>query len=257
MKVEKPYSKPLVSLITGTYNSSKFIGDCVTSIDNQTYDNIQHIIIDGNSKDNTVSIIESMPNRVSKIVSEKDDGIYDAMNKGLKLAEGEILGILNSDDFYNSNEVIESVVKAFEDPSVDCVYGDLVYVEQLNTDKVVRNWVTGPYQENAFVKGWHPAHPSFFVRNSVYKKYGYFNLKFGLAADFEIMLRILEKNKLKGTYLPVPMVRMRLGGASNKSLKNMLQGNKECIAAFKANNLAVSRLYPFYRLIPKLKQYLK
>ena len=152
MNTEKQDIKPLVSIVTGTYNSSRFISDCVKSIDNQTYKNIEHIIIDGNSKDNTVSIIEDMPNRVSKIISEKDDGIYDAMNKGLKLADGEIVGILNSDDFYNSNEVIQSVVKAFEDPSIDCVYGDLVYVEQLNTDKVVRNWITGPYKENAFKK---------------------------------------------------------------------------------------------------------
>ncbi|MDF4204141.1 glycosyltransferase family 2 protein [Maribacter sp. SA7] len=257
MNTEKQDIKPLVSIVTGTYNSSKFIGDCVKSINDQTYKNIEHIIIDGNSKDNTVSIIEHMPNRVSKLISEKDDGIYDAMNKGLKLADGEILGILNSDDFYNSEEVIQNVVEAFEDPNIDCVYGDLVYVEQLNTDKVVRNWITGPYKENAFRKGWHPAHPSFFVRNSVYKKLGYFNLNFGLAADFELMLRFLEGNKIKGKYIPSPMVRMRLGGATNKSLKNILQGNKECVEAFKANDLKVSAAYPVYRLLPKLKQFLK
>ena len=228
MSVKQPKSKPLVSIITGTYNSSKFVSDCVKSIYNQDYDNI-----------------------------EEDDGIYDAMNKGLSLANGEIVGILNSDDFYNSNDIINKVVQAFEDPSIDCVYGDLLYVEQMNTSKVVRKWTTGSYKSNAFTKGWHPAHPSFFVRNSVYKKHGYFEIKFGLAADFEIMLRILEKHMLKGKYLPIPMVRMRLGGASNKSLKNMLQGNKECIAAFKANDINVSKLYPFYRLIPKLKQYLK
>ena len=252
MSTQQTTPKPLVSIVTGTYNSSKFISDCVKSIHNQTFENIEHIIVDGNSNDNTVSIIENMPNRVSKLVSEKDNGIYDAMNKGLKMAKGEIVGILNSDDFYNSNEIIKKVVHIFEDPSIACVYGDLVYVDQMNTDKVVRNWVTGPYTENAFLKGWHPAHPSFFVRNSVYKKFGYFDLNFGLAADFEIMLRFLEKNKLKGSYLPLPMVRMRLGGASNKNIKNILQGNKECIAAFKSNNIKVSKFYPFYRLIPKL-----
>lgn len=257
MSAQQTTPKPLVSIVTGTYNSSKFISDCVKSIHNQTFENIEHIIIDGNSNDNTVSIIENMPNRVSKLVSEKDEGIYDAMNKGLKMADGEIVGILNSDDFYNSNEVIQMVVKAFEDPLIDCVYGDLVYVDQLNTDKVVRNWVTGPYTKKAFTKGWHPAHPSFFVRNSVYKKLGYFNLNFGLAADFELMLRFLEGNKIKGVYIPSPMVRMRLGGATNKSLKNILQGNKECVEAFKANDLKVSVAYPLYRLLPKLKQFLK
>ena len=198
-----------------------------------------------------------MPNRVTKLISEKDEGIYDAMNKGLQMAEGEIVGILNSDDFYNSNEVISMVADTFKDLTIDCVFGDLVYVDQINTDKVVRNWVTGPYSENAFTKGWHPAHPSFFVRNSVYKKYGYFDLKFGLAADFELMLRFLEKNKLKGKYIPLPMVRMRLGGATNKSIKNILQGNKECVEAFKANDLKVSAFYPLYRLLPKLKQFFK
>ena len=257
MNIQQPTSKPLVSIITGTYNSSKFISDCVRSIYEQEYDNIEHIIIDGNSKDSTVDIIKNMPNKVSRLISEKDDGIYDAMNKGLRLAEGDIVGILNSDDFYNSNKIIKEVVNAFEDPAINCVYGDLVYVDQLNTKKVVRKWVTGSYTEKAFTKGWHPAHPSFFVRNSVYKKFGYFNLKFGLAADFEIMLRFLEKNKLKGKYLPLPMVRMRLGGATNKSIKNILQGNKECISAFKANGIKVSKFYPLYRLIPKLKQYLK
>lgn len=248
---------PLVSIVTGTYNSAAFIEDCVNSINSQNYTNIEHIIIDGNSKDATVALIKSTPNRVSTLISEKDDGIYDAMNKGLKLAKGEIVGILNSDDFYNSNEVLNRVVDAFKNPEIDCVYGDLVYVDQQNTDRVVRKWVTGPYREKAFKKGWHPAHPSFFVRNSVYKKWGYFDLKFGLAADFELMLRFLEKNKIKSTYLPFPMVRMRLGGATNKSIANILKGNRECIAAFKTNGLEVSPAYPLFRLLPKLKQYLK
>lgn len=247
---------PLVSIITGTYNSALFIADCVKSVHQQQYRPIEHIIIDGDSIDATTSIIKQMPNSVTTLVSEKDEGIYDAMNKGLKLAQGEIVGILNSDDFYTSDEVVQQVVRAFEDPSIDCVYGDLVYVDQLNTGKVVRNWVTGPYKKHAFLKGWHPAHPAFFVRNSVYKKFGYFDLRFTLAADFELMLRFLEKNKVKSVYLPFPMVRMRLGGATNKSISNILKGNKECMKAFKVNGLKVSSGYPFYRLLPKLKQYL-
>lgn len=249
-------SQPLVTIVTGTYNSAEFIADCIRSVQQQNYPSIEHVIIDGNSKDETTSIITRMPNRVTTLISEKDEGIYDAMNKGLKLAEGEIVGILNSDDFYNTNEVVQNVVKAFEDPSIDCVYGDLVYVDQLNTSNVVRNWVTGPYKQNAFIKGWHPAHPSFFVRNAVYKKFGYFDLDFELAADFELMLRFLEKNKIKSVYLPFPMVRMRLGGATNKNINNILKGNKECIKAFKVNGIKVSSAYPLYRLLPKLKQYL-
>lgn len=255
VKDSKQIQGPLVSIITGTYNSSKFVSDCVQSVNDQDYGNIEHIIIDGASKDDTVNIIKNTPNRVTTLVSEKDAGIYDAMNKGLKLGKGDILGILNSDDFYNSNEVIGKVAKAFEDPSIDCVYGDLLYVEQDDTEKVVRKWITGNYTTNGFRKGWHPAHPSFFVRKSVYDNYGYFNLNFGLAADFELMLRFLEKHKIKGAYLPFPMVRMRLGGATNKSIANILKGNQECIQAFKSNDLKVSPLYPIIRLVPKLKQF--
>jgi glycosyltransferase involved in cell wall biosynthesis len=246
---------PKVSIITGTYNSAKFVSDCVQSVHIQDYKNIEHVIIDGASNDDTVNLIKNSPKRIGKFVSEKDDGIYDAMNKGLQLAKGEILGILNSDDFYNSPDVLSKVVKAFEDPNIDCVYGDMLYVDQDNTNKVVRTWITGNYSKNGFRKGWHPAHPSFFVRKSVYEKYGYFNLKFGLAADFELMLRLMEKHKIKGAYLPFPMVRMRLGGATNKSLKNILQGNQECIAAFKNNDLKAPVFYPLIRLLPKLKQY--
>ncbi len=244
-----------VSIVTGTYNSEEFVGDCIASVNNQTYGNIEHIIIDGASKDTTVSKIKDAASRVTQLISEKDNGIYDAMNKGLKLATGEVIGILNSDDFYNSKNIIQKVVDQFMDESVDIVFGDLYYVHQQNTDKVVRTWSSGPYLKGSFMKGWHPAHPAFFVRKRVYEKYGYFDLEFSLAGDFELMLRFLEKHQLKSAYINEPMVRMRLGGASNKSVKNMITGNKECYRAFKKNNLPVTILYPFIRLIPKLKQY--
>ncbi len=245
-----------ISIVTGTYNSQAYISDCVTSVHNQTYDNIEHIIIDGASSDATVNTIRDTPNKVSQLISENDNGIYDAMNKGLKLATGEVLGILNSDDFYNSTAVIQNVVDAFQDPKIDIVFGDLFYVNQQNPDKIVRKWSSGPYYDGAFKKGWHPAHPSFFVRKNVYEKFGYFDLDYQLAADFELMLRFLEKHQLKSTYLKIPMVRMRLGGATNKSWENIAKGNKECIAAFKKNGISAPLLYPIYRLLPKLKQFL-
>ncbi len=244
-----------VSIVTGTYNSEKYVADCVSSINDQSYDNIEHIIIDGASTDGTVAKIKNTPNRVSQLISEKDRGIYDAMNKGLKLAKGEVIGILNSDDFYNSHDVIATVVDCFQDDKVDLVFGNLFYVNQQNTDTIVRKWRSGPYTDNGFKKGWHPAHPSFFVRRRVYEQYGYFDLEFKLAADFELMLRFLEKHRLNSVYLDIPMVRMRLGGATNKSWSNIMKGNKECVRAFAKNELPVSRLYPFYRLVPKLKQY--
>lgn len=246
-----------VSIITGTYNSAEFIESCIQSVNNQDYLDIEHIIIDGVSKDNTLELIKNSDSRVVKIVSEPDKGIYDAMNKGLKMATGEIVAILNSDDFYNSNDVVSTVVKKFKEHNLDCLYGNLYYVNQQNPDIIVRNWATGEYnKQKGFQYGWHPAHPTFFAKNRVYKKYGYFNLDFKIAADFEIMLRLLQKNNINGFYLDSPIVRMRLGGESNKSIKNIIRGNKECMKAFKVNGLKVSALYPIYRILPKLKQFI-
>ncbi|MEH6679306.1 MAG: glycosyltransferase family 2 protein [Sediminicola sp.] len=245
-----------VSIVTGTYNSEKYIADCVGSIHDQTYPHIEHIIIDGASKDGTVQRIKETPNRVAKLVSEPDKGIYDAMNKGLKMATGDIVGILNSDDFYNSNEVIAMVVDAFQRNAADCVYGNLYYVDQQRPEIIKRTWTTGAYDpKKGFRTGWHPAHPSFFVKREVYEKYGYFDEEFKLAADFELMLRFLERHKLPATYIDFPMVRMRLGGATNKSWKNIVQGNKECIRAFGKNDLPIPSFYTLHRLLPKLKQY--
>jgi glycosyltransferase len=246
-----------VSIVTGTYNSQDYISDCVKSVNTQNYGTIEHIIIDGASKDNTIKIIKSMPNRVSKIISEPDDGIYDAMNKGLQNTTGDVVGILNSDDFYIDSNVISKVVEAFETTEADCVFGDLYYVEQSNTDKIVRKWVTGPYKKGAFKKGWHPAHPSFFVKRKVYEEYGYFNTNLSLAADFELMLRLLEKYQLKHHYISEPLVKMRIGGATSSGLKNTITGNKEVMKAFRINNLNVDKFYPFKRLVPKLKQFIK
>lgn len=246
-----------VSLITGTYNSAEFIKDCVTSINEQDYNNIEHIIVDGVSKDNTVDIIKKTPNRVVKIISEPDDGIYDAMNKGIRNTTGDIIGILNSDDFYNSNNVISTVVQAFKTKDVDCVYGNLYYVKQEDPSIIKRKWVTGAYDpKKGFKNGWYPAHPSFFVKKEVYDKFGAFNTSFKIAADFELMLRLIEKHKVKSTYIEAPIVKMRLGGESNSSIKNIYKGNKDCMRAFKVNDLPVSFLYPIKRLVPKLTQFI-
>lgn len=245
-----------VSIITGTYNSEEYIGDCLNSINEQDYPDIEHIIIDGNSKDRTLDVIRNTNNRVSTVISEPDKGIYDAMNKGIKLAKGEIVGILNSDDFYNSKKVISMVVKTFEENQVDCVYGNLYYVKPNDPSVNVRKWVTGPYNEKyGFRRGWHPAHPSFFVKKELYDKYGSFEIDYKIAADFELMLRYLERYKVKSAYLDYPMVRMRLGGESNKSIKSHFIGNKECYRAFKKNGVHVSWFYPAVRLGSKLKQY--
>lgn len=246
-----------ISIITATYNSSNTILDCITSVNNQTYKNIEHIIIDGGSKDKTIEIINNLPNRVEILISEPDKGIYDAMNKGITLASGAIVGILNSDDMYIDQLSLEKVMGIFNTSKIDCVFGDLFYVKKDNTDKVTRHWKTYEYKQGAFNKGWHPAHPSFFVKKEVYEKYGLFDLSFKLAADFELMLRFLERNHISSFYLPCPLVKMRLGGATNKNFINIFNQNLECYRAFKKNKLKASYLYPLYRLLPKLKQYFK
>jgi len=244
-----------VSIITATFNSSSTIAGCLASVNNQTHQDIEHIIIDGSSSDKTLEIINSVPNRVVKIISEPDEGIYDAMNKGIRLSSGEVIGILNSDDLYSRNDVIEIIVKVFETTSVDCFHADLYYVNKFNVNQIVRSWKSSDFIPGAFRKGWHPAHPTFFVRRHIYEKYGLFNPIFDLAADFELMLRFLEKYRINSIYMPEPIVRMRLGGKTNKNIRNIIKQNIECYKAFKINELPVSILYPIYRLLPKVKQF--
>jgi glycosyltransferase, family 2 len=246
-----------VSIVTPTYNSAKTIVDTILSVNKQDYTNIEHIIIDGGSKDNTLELIRNTPNRVKKIISEPDKGIYDAMNKGVALATGDIVGILNSDDFYNSNDVIAKVVKTFQEGEYEGVYGDLEYVDARNTNRVVRYWESKAYKEGLFKKGWHPAHPTFFVKKEVYDKYGNFNLKYKIGADYEIMLRFIEKNRIKVAYIPETLVKMRVGGASNQSIKNIIKANIECYNAWKDNGLSILPFVFILKPLSKTLQYLR
>ncbi len=246
-----------ISIITVCYNSEKHIKTAIESVVNQTYKNIEYIVVDGASKDRTVDIIKSYGDKITKMVSEPDKGIYDAMNKGFQMATGDYLAVINSDDFYISNDAIENVVNELNKKQTDSLFADLIYVEENNTDKQVRYWKSNKFVKGSFKKGWHPAHPTFFVKNEIYKKFGYFDLSFKLAADFELMLRFLEKHQISSCYLPKPIIKMRLGGATNKNLKNIYNQNIECYRAFKVNDLSVSILYPLYRLLPKLIQFFK
>jgi hypothetical protein len=177
------------------------------------------------------------------------------MNKGIGLATGDIVGILNSDDLYTNNFIIEKIINEFKTKKVDCLHADLYYVKKDNINQIARHWRTRDYTPGAFKKGWHPAHATFFVRKEVYEKLGLFNLDFSLAADFELMLRLFERYHITSAYLPEPIVRMRLGGATSRSIRNIIKQNIECYKAFKVNGIKVSPLYPFYRLLPKLKQF--
>ena len=227
---------PKISIITAGYNSEATIRDTMKSVANQSYSNIEHIIIDGKSKDNTLEIVKDYPN-VEKIISEEDDGIYDAMNKGINLAGGEIIGILNSDDIYSSNYIIEKVAALFIGSDIDAVYGDLHYVDPKNMEKIVRVWKSGPFNKDKFLHGWMPPHPTFFVKKSVYDKFGGFNTNLKTSADYELMLRLMYKHEIKVAYLPEVLVKMRAGGISNSSLKHRILANKEDKLAWGINGL--------------------
>jgi glycosyltransferase len=245
-----------LSIITVVYNNERTIKDAIESVIGQSYNNIEYVIIDGKSKDNTVSIIEEHENKLGYFISEKDSGIYDAMNKGIKAATGDVIGILNSDDLYQSATVIESVMTQFiENPTLDIVYGDLVYVKSDNVDKVVRNWKSNSYYNNFFEEGNVPPHPSLFVKKNVYEEAGLFNLDFKLAADYEFMLRIFKKHNFESKYINKVIVKMRLGGATNQSFSNIIKQNKEILLAWKNNNLKAPLLLMPLRILKRLAQF--
>jgi glycosyltransferase involved in cell wall biosynthesis len=247
-----------ISIITVVWNNKETIKDAIDSILHQTYKNIEYIIIDGASTDGTIEIVKNYGDNISKFVSEKDNGLYDAMNKGIRLSTGDVVGILNSDDIYNNNRVIENVMDKFINFNINSLYGDLEYVEAENTDKVVRYWKSSKFVEGSFSKGWHPPHPSFFVKKEIYDKYGIFDDNNKISADFELMLRLLERFKVSTTYLPQVIVKMREGGASNQSIKNIIKGNLNILKAFDKNDIKVNKFtYLFYRFIPKIVQKLK
>ena len=216
-----------ISIITVCYNSDKTIADTLRSASSQTYSDIEHIIVDGGSKDNTMAIIAAEVISNHKLVSEKDKGIYDAMNKGIALATGDIIGFINADDYYLFPEVLSKVAAAFEYSGADCCYGDLCYVQQDDTSKIVRYWRSSQFCLGLFGKGWCPPHPTFFVRRKVYDRLGVFNLNFKIAADAELMARFLEVGRISSCYIPEVLVHMRMGGISNRSLGNVIKQNLE------------------------------
>lgn len=247
-----------ISIITITYNSAATLEDTLRSVVTQDYPNLEYLIIDGKSKDNTLQIVDKYKDRIAKIVSEKDKGLYDALNKGIKHATGDVIGMLHSDDLYANPTVLTKVMQKFEeDPSIEGVYADLVFVNRNDTNKAMRVWESGEYQEGDFLKGWMPPHPTFFVRKEVYEKFGSFNTELKLSADYELMLRLIHKNKIKLAYLNETIVKMRMGGVSNVSFFVKLKANLEDKMAWKLNGIKPGIATMLMKPLRKIGQYFR
>lgn len=226
-----------ISIISVCYNSSKTILDTIRSVNSQSYPNIEHVFIDGLSSDNTLEIIRSNSKKKNVIISEKDSGLYDAINKGILNATGDVIGLLHSDDILYSSEIISDLIAKIYDENLDGVYGDLQYVDKKNTNKIIRLWKSCEFNPNLLGKGWMPAHPTLILKKEVYSKHGVFNKSFKIAADYDFMLRILKDKTLNFGYLPRVIIKMRVGGASNRSIKNIIKKSKEDYRAIRSNNI--------------------
>ncbi len=244
-----------ITLLTTTFNSSATVRDTLESVRLQDHPDIEHIIVDGGSRDNTLEIVATYPH-VHHVISEPDNGLYDAMNKGIRMATGDVIGIINSDDFYAHSQILSQVAALLQQTGADSLYGDLEYVSPVNLKQVVRRWKSRPYQQNLFLRGWMPPHPTFFVRREVYNKYGVFNTNLRFSADYELMLRFLYQNRISACYLPQVLVHMRTGGLSNASLRNRLQANREDRQAWKINGLQPSFYTLWLKPMSKVMQFM-
>lgn len=234
-----------ISLVTATFNSGKTIRDTIESVLKQTYADIEYIIVDGKSSDNTVSIIKEYESAFEgrmKWISEPDCGLYDAMNKGIRMSSGDIVGIINSDDFYLGNDVLSMINETFEDDSIQALFGDVKFVYSSNLEKTIRYYSSKRFTTKQFRFGFMPAHPTFFTYKKYFDEFGYYNTNYKIASDYELLIRFLYTKKLKYKYLPVAFMKMRMGGKSTSGIKSNITLNKEIIAACKENNVYTNSL---------------
>ncbi len=243
-----------ISIITATFNSENTIGSCIESVNSQTYHNIEHIVIDGASNDNTMDILKNTPGRITTVVSEPDQGVYDALNKGIKLAKGDFIGFLHSDDVLASPKTIENVILYFNSCAAgrkskpDVVYGDLVFVDKCDVNNIVRYWKSKTFNSNLLKQGWMPAHPTMFMKREAYSKYGLFNINLKCSADYDYILRVFNDQSLEKCYIPLTITRMRMGGISTGGIKNLINKSKEDYWVLKKNKMA----YPLWTLFLKV-----
>ncbi|PRY88361.1 glycosyltransferase family 2 protein [Mongoliibacter ruber] len=242
----------LISLITVTYNSEKTLLETIKSVKAQNYHSIQYIVIDGASTDGTINLIENNNDVITTFKSEPDQGIYDAMNKGIRLATGDIVGIINSDDFFFDNQVLSTIAKEFEDQELMATIGDIVFVNSNDENKIIRKYSSKKWSPSKFAWGYMPAHPSFFVRRDLFDHLGFYKTDYKIAADYELLIRFLLKNSINWKYLPLITTKMRMGGASTSGLKSLITLNKEILRACKENGVYSNYLmiYSKYFLKP-------
>lgn len=246
-----------VSIITVAYNAAETIEETLQSVASQTHPEVEYILIDGGSTDGTLELIERYRNVVDVLVSEPDAGIYDAMNKGVSRATGEVVGILNSDDAYADPDVVADVVRTLQAAAADACYADLDYVDRTDPSKILRRWTSGAFRKSAFKLGWMPPHPTFFLKKTAYERHGTYRTELRTSADYELMLRMLYKHEVSVAYLPRVIVKMKMGGQSNASLKARIRANKEDRMAWKMNNLEPGPVTFIWKPLRKLGQFFR
>lgn len=242
-----------ISLITVCFNAENTIARCIESVINQNFKNVEYIIIDGKSTDNTAKIIKKYENNISIFVSEPDGGIYDAMNKGIKLATGQVIGMLNADDFFADDFVLSDIAAAFDNEKTDIIYGDLDFID--SQGKIIRKWRSCVYKSNMFNKGWMPPHPTFYCRKNLFDKLGLYSLYYGTAADYELMLRFIHANKIVPVYIQKVMIKMNIGGASNKSYINRVKALLFDFKAMNSNGILFPPITLLLKPLRKIGQY--
>lgn len=243
-----------ISVITVVLNNKSYIEDCIQSVINQNYQNYEYIIVDGGSTDGTIEIIKKHKDKINLWISEPDKGMYDAMNKGIGLATGEVIGFLHADDAYSNDRVLETIAKEFEVSAANSVFADLVYVRRDDTRKIVRYYRSNKFSPRLFAYGRMPAHPTFFVKRDCYKRFGFFKTDYAIAADYELMVRFIGKQNVTYQYLPEVIVKMKTGGRSTKNLRSNFILNQEIIRACAENDIKTNYLKVYSKYLTKISQ---
>lgn len=225
------------TIITAVYNRAGTIGQALESVAAQSYTEVEHLVVDGASTDGTLEEVKTRKHPSMRVISEPDEGIYDALNKGIAAATGDVIGLMHSDDFFANEDVLRDVARTFEETGADAVYGDLDYVSANVPGKIIRHWTAGSYSPRKLARGWMPPHPTLFVRREIFERCGAYDASYRIAADYEAILRWFGKSGVRPAYLPEVLVKMRVGGESNRSIERILRKSREDYRALRSNGV--------------------